>query len=313
MRQLRFEFGFQAQADFQHALLAAAQQRQDAVRRQRAQRLVEVEPVAEVGAFGFLAVDHLGIQIAGGPEVLAHVGQQVGVLGVALGQDVAGAVQRRLGIVDRGFGIQVLGGQRGRIARGVGQDGVGQRFQAGFTRDLGAGAALGLVRRVQVFQTLLGIGGGDFLLQFGRELALLRDRFEDRATALFEFAQVAQAHFQIAQDGVVQAAGGFLAVACDERHGGAVIQQFHCRGDLGGAGAKLGGELGHDTGIVDAGGDVRDNGSFRHLDTTAKGKQGADCAISRCYRKCQAGCIRPRRVHRLRRLRRKRAAPAGII
>lgn len=57
-----------------------------------------------------------------------------------------------------------------------------------------ARAALGLVGRVQVFQALLGLSRGDFLLQFGRQLALLRDGLQDRAAALFEFAQVAQAH-----------------------------------------------------------------------------------------------------------------------
>jgi len=202
--------------------------------------------------------------------VFAQVGQQVGVFRVALGQDVARAVERGLGVVDRGLGVQVLGGQRGGIAGRIGQDGVGQRFQAGFARDLGAGAALGLVRRVQVFQALLGVGGADFLLQFGRELALLRNRFEDRAAALFEFAQISQADFQVAQHGIVQAAGGFLAVAGDEGHGGAVVQQFHRRGDLGGARAEFGGELRDDAGVVDAGGDVRDSGSFRHLYTTTK-------------------------------------------
>ncbi|MDT4837689.1 hypothetical protein FQZ97_714280 [compost metagenome] len=270
MRQLRFQFGFEAQAQFQHALLAAAQQRQDAVRGQGAQRLVEVEPVAEVGALGFLAVDHLGVQQAGGPEVFAQVGQQVRVFRVALGQDVARAVERGLGVVDGRFGVQVLGGQRGGVAGRIGQDGVGQRFQAGFAGDLGARAALGLVRRVQVFEALLGIGGADLLLQFGRELALLRNGFKNGPAALFEFAQIPQAHFQVAQHGIVQATGGFLAVAGDEGHGGAVVQQFHRRGDLGGARFELGGELRDDAGVVDAGGDVRDSGSFRHLYTTTK-------------------------------------------
>ena len=136
----------------------------------------------------------------------------------------------------------------------------------------GARAALGLVGRVQVFQALLGVGGGDFLLQLGRQLALLRDGFQDGAATLFELAQIAQADFQVAQHRVVQAAGGFLAVAGDERHRGAVVQQLDRGCDLVGAHAELGGEQSDDAGVVDAGGDVRDNGSFRHLDTTTKGK-----------------------------------------
>ncbi|MNQ60325.1 hypothetical protein D3C85_746000 [compost metagenome] len=272
VRHLRFKLGFQPQAQFQHALLTAAQQRQDAMRRQRAQRFVEVEPVAEVGAFGFLAVDHLGIDQSGGPQVLAHVGKQVRVFRVALGQDVARAVQRRLGVVDGRFGVQVLRGQRGGVAGRVGQDGVGQGLKTGFAGDLGARAALGLVRRVQVFQALLGIGGGNFLLQLGRQLALLRDGFKNGATALFELAQIAQAHLKVAQHGIVQAAGGFLAIARNKGHGGAVIQQFHRGSDLGDARAEFGGKLRDDAGVVDAGGDVRDSGSFRHLYTTTKRK-----------------------------------------
>ncbi|CPL31136.1 Uncharacterised protein [Bordetella pertussis] len=192
--RLGLEVGFQAHAQFQHALLAAAHQRQDAVRRQRAQRLVEIEPVAEVRAVGFLALDHFRIEQAGAPQMLADVGQQVGVLGMALGQDIARAVEGRLGVVDRGFRVEVLRRQRRGIAGRIGQDGVGQRLEAGFAGDLGARAALGLVGRVQVFQALLGLSRGDFLLQFGRQLALLRDGLQDRAAALFEFAQVAQAH-----------------------------------------------------------------------------------------------------------------------
>src|SRR5690606_39747835 len=113
------------------------------------------------------------------------------------------------------------------------------------------GAALGLVGRVQVFQALLGIGGGNLLLQLGRQLALLGDRIQDGAASLFELAQVAQPHFQVAQHGVVQAAGGLFAVAGDEGHRGAVVEQFYGGGHLGGAGAEFGRQLGEDSGVVD--------------------------------------------------------------
>lgn len=64
--------------------------------------------------------------------MLADVGQQVGVLGMALGQDIARAVEGRLGVVDRGFRVEVLRRQRRGIAGRIGQDGVGQRLEAGF-------------------------------------------------------------------------------------------------------------------------------------------------------------------------------------
>ena len=102
--RLRLELGFQAQAQLQHALLAAAQ-RQDAVRGQGAQRLVEVEPVAEIGAFGFLAVHHL--RVAGRWTTGARAcRRQVRVLGVALCEDVAGAVQRGLASVIEASGFR---------------------------------------------------------------------------------------------------------------------------------------------------------------------------------------------------------------
>src|SRR5690606_7396302 len=110
---------------------------------------------------------------------------------------------------------------------------------------------------------------------------LLGDRIQDGAASLFELAQVAQPHFQVAQHGVVQAAGGLFAVAGDEGHRGAVVEQFYGGGHLGGAGAEFGRQLGEDSGVVDAGRSARGGGSVGHLDTTAKGKQGADCATRR--------------------------------
>jgi hypothetical protein len=61
--------------------------------------------------------------------------------------------------------------------------------------------------------------------QRGVELALLADRFEDRGAALLELAQVASGALQRAQLRVVEPAGDFLAVARDERHRGAAVEQ----------------------------------------------------------------------------------------
>ncbi len=72
-----------------------------------------------------------------------------------------------------------------------------------------------------------------------RHLVLLRDRGDDRGAPVFQLAQVAQALFEQAQLDVVQAAGGFLAVARDERHGGAFVEQ----GDGGGHLRRPGGEF----------------------------------------------------------------------
>ena len=55
---------------------------------------------------------------------------------------------------------------------------------------------------------------------------------EDRGAAVLQLAQVAQPLFELAQLGVVEAAGGLLAVAGDERHGGAAVEQLDGRADL---------------------------------------------------------------------------------
>src|SRR5690606_21931903 len=64
------------------------------------------------------------------------------------------------------------------------------------------------------------------------ELALFVDRGDHGGAAVFELAQVAQAFFQRAQMSVVQAAGHFLAVAGDEGHGGAVVEELDGGDDL---------------------------------------------------------------------------------
>jgi hypothetical protein len=49
------EFGIEHQRDVEHAFIAAAQQGQGAVRGHAGDGFGKVEPVAELGAFGFLA------------------------------------------------------------------------------------------------------------------------------------------------------------------------------------------------------------------------------------------------------------------
>jgi hypothetical protein len=100
---------------------------------------------------------------------------QRGVFGPALRQDVAHAVEHR------GHGGEVFaalaffgdeGRPRWRVQRGIGEEQVRQRLDARLAGDLALGAALGLVRQVQVFQLLLGRRGLDGGPQLRRELAL---------------------------------------------------------------------------------------------------------------------------------------------
>ena len=97
----------------------------------------------------------------------------------------------------------------------------------------------GLYGRYRSSSRVLSSACDDRVAQFRRQLALLLDRGQDRRAALFQFAQIAQALFQQAQLDVVQAAGRFLAVAGDEGHGGAFVQQGDGGGDLGRFGGKF--------------------------------------------------------------------------
>ncbi len=101
---------------------------------------------------------------------------------------------------------------------------VGQIAQAGFQGNLALGAALLLVGQVEIFEASLGVSELDVAGQFGGQLALLFDAGKNADTSLVEFAQVAQALFEVAQLGVIEAAGDFFTIAGDEGHCGAFIE-----------------------------------------------------------------------------------------
>ncbi|MCW0448515.1 hypothetical protein NB706_001349 [Xanthomonas sacchari] len=246
-------FGLAAGIQLQiHDLLATrAEQRQQPVRRNLGQCFGVIEVVAVLGAFLLLALGHAGADDAHLAQPRAQFADQCGILAPALHQDRARAFQRGLDVGHTLVGIDEAGGEGFRHLARIGQQAVGERFQPGLAGDLRARAPLRLVWQVQIFQPRLGVGGDDLRTQFVAELALLGDAGEHRSAALFQFAQIGQAHFQVAQLGVVEPAGDFLAVACDERDAGALVEQGdggarlrRLRADLGGDGVgDLLGEL----------------------------------------------------------------------
>ena len=161
------------------------------------------------------------------------------LLADALDQDVAGALQRGLGVGDALVGGDELGALRFRHQRRVLQQRVGQRLEARLARDLRLGAALGLEGCVQVFQLDLGVGAVDRSRQLRRQLALLLDALENGGAPVLQLAQVAQPLFQLPELRVVEAAGLLLAVAGNERHRRAFTQQLNGGGHLGNADTKL--------------------------------------------------------------------------
>ncbi len=188
------------------------------------ERFVVLEVVTELGAFLFLAGDHAGTEDRFLLEETAQFFQQAGVFGEALHQDVLGALEDGLGVGEAFFGIDEARRFAFRCQRRIVEEAVGQFAEAGFQGDLALGAALLLVRQVQVFEAGLGVGELDVAGQGRGQLALLLDAGEDAGTPFVEFSQITQAFFQVPQLGVVQAAGHFFAVTGDEGYGRTLIQ-----------------------------------------------------------------------------------------
>ena len=230
---------FRLEVQVEHAFLLAAEHRQDAVRGHFRKRLGEVEIIGEFRALGLLLFLHLRREPAAPPHLLAQIADQIRVFGEALDQDRARAFERGAGIGHALLRVDEGGRQRIGHLRRVGQQRQRQRLQAGLPGDLRLGAALRLVGQVDVLQPRLRIRRHDPRFERVVELALLADAVEDRGAALLHLAQVAQPLLQRAQLRVVEHAGGFLAVARDERHRRAAVQKLNCRLDLRRPHAKL--------------------------------------------------------------------------
>ena len=169
------QFGIEHQRDVEETFVAPAQQGQRAVRGHGFNRLGEVEPVAELGAFRFLAFHDGRPQQAVFLQVFAQLAEQFGIFGKFFHQDLAGAVEDGLGVGETGVGVEEFFGFRFRRQGRVLQQRQGQRLDAGFAGDLCLGAAFLLVGQVEVFEALLGLGILDLGLEFRRQLALLFD------------------------------------------------------------------------------------------------------------------------------------------
>ena len=110
----------------------------------------------------------------------------------------------------------------------------------------GAGAAFLLIGPVQVFH--LGQRGGlvDGGGQLVRQLSLLRDGIFDGLPPFHQPPQIAEAFFQVPQNGVVHGPVQFLAVTGDEWNGVASVQELDDVGDVLGVLAQFLGEGGDD-------------------------------------------------------------------
>ena len=114
-----------------------------------------------------------------------------------------------------------------------------QRLKPRLFRDLRLGAALRLIRQIDVFEPRLQIRRHDLRFERVVELALLAYAAKDRGAALLKLAQIPQPLFQRAELRVIEHPGDFLAVARDEGHRRAAVQKLDRRLHLLRAHAKL--------------------------------------------------------------------------
>jgi hypothetical protein len=156
----------QLDRDAQHVLVAAAEQRERAVRRDAGVRLGIGEVVAELRARLLLAVGDRRDDDAVLLDVRAQRAHEVGVLGELLHQHLARAVERGLRVRHAGVPavlglerrLQVLRGLDLGIERRIREQRVREHVEPGLARDLRLRAALRLVRRVEVLEPLLRLG-----------------------------------------------------------------------------------------------------------------------------------------------------------
>ncbi len=214
------------QADLQKRLPLAPVYRQDLMTLQAADILTEavVQPVNAVLLFDGGTLHHTGLQHIC-PQHSAHAG----VIGDVLGNDVTGSLQRVLCRLHALFRVNIAGrGLQGvGTVRPLGVEQRRQRLQPLLPGRSGAGAALLLIRAVQVFRLRQSGGGVNRGGKLIGELSLALDGALDLLPAFLQVPQILQPLLQGAQRGVVHGTVEFLTVPGDEGDGIALVQQGH--------------------------------------------------------------------------------------
>lgn len=196
----RLQFLRKLEAYFEQLFLAAAEQRECAMRWDIPDRLAVSEIVAELSGGIVLAFDERRKQHTVIIQMRAQVREQLRVLGKLLGQDRSCALERRLDVrhtrivaLLRGeCSLEILRRLHFRRQRMISKQPGRERIETRFACDLRFGASLLLVGQVQIFETLFRLRRFDARAQFRRQLLLLIDAGENRRAALVQLAQVRQ-------------------------------------------------------------------------------------------------------------------------
>ena len=193
-----------------------------------------LEPVDPLAEIIIQPVDRVLLHRGGGfqggisPNEIPQQLFDLRVVGEHLRHDIRGPRQGVLHGLHTLFGVNIL--RRQLLRRGaavlLGEKPQGQRLQPLFLGHGGPGAALLLVRAVQVLQG--GQGGGivDGFTQLLRHFPLLLDGLFHRLPPLLQRAQILQPLRQGAQGSVVHGAVQLLAVAGNKGDGVALVKQL---------------------------------------------------------------------------------------
>ena len=215
--------------DLEAAELLAAVDGEDAVRRQAVDGfLVGLVHAEDLLAFLGRIFGELRLQAARLRDVLAHGLADLRLLHDGLGHDVHRPLQRVLS--RRDVLVFLAEGRRNRFRAALlvarEQHAVCERLEAALAGNLRARALLLLVGQVEVFEFLQFARLLDGPAQVIRQLALLLDFGEDFFLPLDEAAQVRETLLELAQLLVLERSRRLLAVARDERHGIAFVEQL---------------------------------------------------------------------------------------
>jgi hypothetical protein len=217
----------------------SAEHRQRAVGRHLADRLRVVEIVPELADLGLvfvLARAQPAHEPAFGPQPLAQLLHQLRLVGPALAEQIPHAVehQQRRGEVRRlsPSGERPRPAARHRPAAASSGTSVGLASNWSASGSSPASRAISpLVRRLSLkgryrsSSSCLVVAAPNLARIASLSLPCSSIARRMRQAAVVEFTQVDQPGLQRAQGDVVQAAGGFLAVAGDEGNGGAAVEQ----------------------------------------------------------------------------------------
>ncbi len=188
-------------------------------------RFRPLEIVLELGA-GFLpAGGHAADDQRPGGEQFPQAPAGRLVLVDDLGDDVARAGQRLLGVGHTHVRVHINRCRRGRVGAGLLEQGAGQGLEPLLPGRHGPGASFGAIGKVDILQGRERVGRHHGLAQLLGQVPVLFKGLEDRGAALVELPELLDAVADIGDGDLVQASGDLLAVARDERDRGAVRQQ----------------------------------------------------------------------------------------